>query len=109
MSGERPSRGYRESDAYPARMSGGRGRGGTGGRAFVLFGGFLGGTVAGGWLGLVTAFVSGLAASEPPRFPGEDLLAAVLAVGVLAALCAPVYRQVLDKVGRIAHREIVQE
>ena len=62
------------------------------GRAFVLFGGFLAGTLAGGWLGLVAAFVSGLAASDPTRFPGEDLLAAVLAVGVLFTLCAPVRR-----------------
>lgn len=62
------------------------------GRSFVLFGGFLAGTLAGGWLGLVVAFVSGLASPGPPRFPGEDLVAAVLAAGVLAALCALVYR-----------------
>ncbi len=62
------------------------------GRKFVLFGGFFAGTLAGGWLGLVAAFVSGLAASDPPRFPGEDLLAAVVAGGVLATLCALVYR-----------------
>lgn len=63
---------------------------GPAGRAFVLSGGFLGGTLAGGWLGLVAAFVSGLAVSDPPRFPGEDL-AAVLAAGVLATLYAFVY------------------
>jgi uncharacterized repeat protein (TIGR01451 family) len=39
------------------------------GRAFILFGGLLAGTLAGGWLGLVAAFVSGIATSEPPRFP----------------------------------------
>jgi hypothetical protein len=38
-------------------------------RAFILFGGLLAGTLAGGWLGLVAAFVSGIATSEPPRFP----------------------------------------
>lgn len=62
------------------------------GRSFVLFGGFLAGTLAGGWLGLVAAFVSGIAVSAPPRFPGEDLVAAVLAGGVLAAVWALVYR-----------------
>lgn len=62
------------------------------GRAIVLFGGFLAGTLAGGWLGLVIAFVSGLASSGPPRFPGEDLLAAAVAVGALAVLCSLVYR-----------------
>ncbi len=62
------------------------------GRAFVLFGGFLAGTIAGGWLGLVVAFVSGLASSGPARFPGEDLVAAVLAGAVLAAVCALVRR-----------------
>lgn len=65
---------------------------GPAGRSFVLFGGFFCGTLAGGWLGLVAAFVSGIAASVPPRFPGEDLLAAVLAGGALAAVCALVYR-----------------
>lgn len=62
------------------------------GRTFVLFGGFLAGTLVGGWLGLVAAFVSGIAASGPPRFPGEDLVAAVLAAGVLAAVSVLVYR-----------------
>ena len=62
------------------------------GRAIVLFGGFLAGTLAGGWLGLVIAFVSELASSGPPRFPGEDLLAVAVAVGALAALCSLVYR-----------------
>jgi hypothetical protein len=61
-------------------------------RAFVLFDGFLAGTLAGGWLGLVAAFVSGIAVSNPPRFPGEDFVAAVLAGGVLAALCVLVRR-----------------
>ena len=49
------------------------------GRAFVLFGGLLSGMLAGGWLGLVVAFVSGLAPSNPARFSGEDLLAVVIA------------------------------
>ncbi len=62
------------------------------GRAFILFGGFLAGTLAGGWLGLVAAFVSGLATSGPPRFPGEDLVAAILAGAVLAVLCILVRR-----------------
>lgn len=62
------------------------------GRSFVLFGGFLAGTLAGSWLGLVAAFVSGFAVSDPPRFPGEDLLATVLAGGVLAAVSVFVYR-----------------
>jgi hypothetical protein len=66
--------------------------GGDRGRAFVLFGGFLAGTLAGGWLGLVVAFISGIAVSEPPRFPGEDIVAAILAGTILAALCALVYR-----------------
>ena len=65
---------------------------GGGARAFVLFGGFLAGTLAGGCLGLVAAFVSGLATSDPPRFPGEDLVAAVVAGVILATLCALVYR-----------------
>ena len=53
------------------------------GRTFVLFGRLLAGTLAGGWL--VIAFVSGIASSDPPRFPGEDLVAAVLAGGVIWA------------------------
>ncbi len=66
--------------------------GGRRGRAFVLFGGFFAGTVAGGWLGLVAAFVSGIALSNSPRFPGEDLLAVVIAGGGLFLLCNLVYR-----------------
>ena len=62
------------------------------GRAFILFGGFFAGTVAGGWLGLVAAFVSGLALSDSPRFPGEDLLAVAIAGGGLFLLCNLVYR-----------------
>lgn len=62
------------------------------GQAFVLFGSFLAGAVAGGWLGLVATFVSGLALSDSPRFPGEDLLAVVIAGGGLFLLCNLVYR-----------------
>lgn len=40
----------------------------------------------------MAAFASGIAASDSPRFPGEDLLAAVLAAGVLAAVIVLVYR-----------------
>lgn len=47
----------------------------------------------------MAALVSGLAVSDPPRFPGEDLLAAVLAGGVLAAAC-PLVRRVGGKGSR---------
>ncbi len=40
----------------------------------------------------MATFVSGLATSDPPRFPGEDLVAAFLAGAVLAASCALVNR-----------------
>jgi len=66
--------------------------GGDRSRAFILFGGFLAGTVAGGWLGLIVAFVSGLASSAPARFPGEDLAAVVVASGVLWAASVLVRR-----------------
>lgn len=66
------------------------------GRAFVLFGGFLTGTLTGGWLGLVAVFVSGIAASGPPRFSGEDFVAAVVTVGVLWAVSILVSTLVID-------------
>lgn len=56
------------------------------GRTFVLSFGFLGGALAGVWLGLVVAFVSGMAPSYPARFRGEDLAAALVAALCLATL-----------------------
>ncbi|MEW6635615.1 MAG: hypothetical protein AB1425_02250 [Actinomycetota bacterium] len=70
------------------------------GRTFVLCGGYLGGALAGAWLGLVAAFVSGVAPSDPPRFPGEDLAAALVAASVLAVLVALVRKA--DGRGRAA-------
>ncbi len=59
---------------------------GTIGRTFVLSVGFLGGALAGAWLGLVVAFVSDMAPSGPARFPGEDLAAALVAALCLAVV-----------------------
>jgi hypothetical protein len=72
----------------------------SGGRTFVLCGGYLGGALAGAWLGLVAAFVLGVAPSDPPRFLGEDLAAALVAASVLAVLVALVRRA--DGRGRAA-------
>lgn len=62
------------------------------GRAFVLLGGFLAKALAGGWLGLVAAFLFRLASSAPAHFPGEDLASVVVAGGVLFAVSALVRR-----------------
>ncbi|MDX5895291.1 hypothetical protein [Rubrobacter radiotolerans] len=70
------------------------------GRTFILCGGYLGGALAGAWLGLVAAFVLGVAPSDPPRFLGEDLVAALVAASVLVVLVALVRR--VDGRGRAA-------
>ncbi len=65
----------------------------TTGRTFILsVVGFLGGALAGAWLGLVVAFVSGMAPSDLACFPSEDLAAALVAALWLAALNALVRR-----------------
>jgi len=38
----------------------------------LLCAAYLVGGLAGAWLGLAAATVTGMAVSEPPRFPGED-------------------------------------
>lgn len=68
-------------------------RRGTGaGRTFLLIAGFVCGTLAGAWLGLVAAVVSGIVASGPHRFPGEDFAAALAAAVILAAVYIVVRR-----------------
>jgi hypothetical protein len=49
-------------------------------------------TLVGGWLRLVVAFITDISVSDPPRFPGEDIVAVILASTILAALCALVHR-----------------
>jgi hypothetical protein len=44
------------------------------GRTFVLFGGFLAGTLTSGWIGLVVTFATGIATFNPPRFPGGNVV-----------------------------------
>lgn len=46
------------------------------GRTFLLCAAYLAAGLAGAWLGLAAATVTGMAVSEPPRFPGEDAVAA---------------------------------
>lgn len=62
------------------------------GRTFVLSVGFVGGALAGAWLGLVVAFVSGLVPANPAHFPGEDLAATLVAASALVGLYAQVRR-----------------
>lgn len=44
-------------------------------RTFLLCAAYLAAGLAGAWLGLAAATVTGMAVSEPPRFPGEDAVA----------------------------------
>jgi hypothetical protein len=57
------------------------------GRIFVLFDGFL----AGSWLGLVVAFVPGIATPIRPTSTVKNLVATVVVGAVLATLCVLVY------------------
>lgn len=40
-------------------------------KTFLLCAAYLAAGLAGAWLGLAAATVTGMAVSEPPRFPGE--------------------------------------
>ncbi|MGI8911242.1 MAG: hypothetical protein ACR2JR_11920 [Rubrobacteraceae bacterium] len=55
-------------------------------RTFLLVAAFAATTLAGAWLGLVAAVVSGMAASGPVRFPGEEFAAALAAAIILAVV-----------------------
>lgn len=75
----------------PRRESDLTGKAGSG-RTFVLSLGFVGGALAGAWLGLIVAFFSGRIPSYPEHFPGEDLVAAFVAATALVGLYALVRR-----------------
>lgn len=74
-----------------------------GGRTFILVTAFISSTLAGTWLGAVAAFVSGTVPVGPPRFPGEDLAAALAAAFTVAVACAVVRRTE----GRLASFQLI--
>jgi hypothetical protein len=57
-----------------------------GSRTFILRAGFLGAALAGWWLGLLAALIHGVVPASPPLFPGEYLLANLVASAALGAL-----------------------
>jgi len=62
------------------------------GRTLLLVAGFVCGALAGAWLGLVAAILSGMVVSNHPRFPGEDFVAALAAAVILAVVYVVVRR-----------------
>lgn len=58
----------------------------TEGRTFMLSAGFLGTVIAGYWLGIMVALITGAVSTDTPLFPGEYLAASPLPLLLLVGL-----------------------